>query len=158
MFKISTKPDIRTGIYDKTLVSALMRAYARCMHLGVRTGFFQTSAMMILSCSFGSWLIKRTLKLPKQYSSICDPRLPQSYLLQRKIIFCEGNSDTIDSNRIGVVAMKSLSDDPESLYRELESHFNTVFTTEILTDSVNSTNPTDVRKRLTKIRGWKNVT
>ena len=38
-----------------------------------------------------------------------------SYLLQRKIIFCEGNSDTIDSNRISVVAMKSLSDDSESL-------------------------------------------
>ena len=71
----------------------------------------------------------------------------KSYLLQRKIIFCEGNSDTIDSNRIGVVAMKSLSDDPESLCRELESHFNTVFTTEILTDSVDSANPTDVRKR-----------
>ena len=68
------KTDIRSDIYDKTLVSALMHAYARCMHLSGRT---QTSAMMILNCSLGSWLIKSTLKWPKQYSSICDPWPPQ---------------------------------------------------------------------------------
>ena len=48
--------------------------------------------------------------------------------------------------------MKSLSDDPESLclVRELESHFNTVFTTEILTDA-DSTDPTDIKKAIKKI-------
>ena len=61
----------------------------------------------------------------------------------------------MDSNRVGIVAMKSLSDDPESLClvkecRELESHFNTVFTTEILTDA-DSTNPTNIKKSIKKI-------
>ena len=45
--------------------------------------------------------------------------------------------------------MKLLSDDPESLClvkecRELESYFNTAFTTEILTDA-DSTDPTDIK-------------
>ena len=46
--------------------------------------------------------------------------------------------------------MKSLSDDPKSLClvkecRELESHFDTVFTTEILIDA-DSTDPTKIKK------------
>ena len=70
--------------------------------------------------------------------------------LRRQLIL-----DAMDSNIIGVVAMKSLSDDPESLClvkecRELESHFNTVFTTEILTDA-DSTNPTNIKKSIKKI-------
>ena len=51
--------------------------------------------------------------------------------------------------------MKSLSDDPESLClvkecRELESHFNTIFTTEILTDA-DSTDPTCIKKTIKNI-------
>ena len=85
-------------------------------------------------------LAKRALKWPKHFSNMAaavtlDPHSTKSYLLQRKLIFLRRQLivDSIDSNRI---AMKSLSDDPESLClvkecRELESHFNTAFTSEI---------------------------
>ena len=60
-------------------------------------------------------------------------------LLQRKLTFLRKQltSDSVNSNRLRIVAMKSLSDDPESVKdcRELESQFNTDFTTEILTDA-----------------------
>ena len=104
--------------------------------------------------SFIGELANRALKWPKHFSNTAavvtlDLHSAKSYLLQRKLIFLRRQLilDAMDSNRIGVVAMKSLSDDPESLClvkecRELESHFNTVFTTEILTDA-DSTNPTN---------------
>ena len=58
----------------------------------------------------------------------------------------------MDSNRVGVVAMKSLSDDSESLClvkecRELEY---TAFISEILTDA-DSTDSTDIKKSIKKI-------
>ena len=58
-------------------------------------------------------------------------------------MYAHAHSVTADSNRIGVVAMKSLSDEVESLClvkedRELKFHFNTFFfMTEILTDTTN---------------------
>jgi len=112
--------------------------------------------------SFIGELAKITLKWPKHFSNTealvtLDLHSAKSYLLQRKLTFLRRQltSDSFDSNRIGVVAMKSLSDDPESLClvkecRELESHFNTVFTTEILTDA-DSTDPTCIKKAIKKI-------
>ena len=112
--------------------------------------------------SFIGELAKRTLKWPKHFSNTAalvtlDLHSAKSYLLQRKLTFLRRQltSDSFDSNRIGVVAMKSLSDDPESLClvkecRELESHFNTIFTTEILTDA-DSTDPTCIKKTIKNI-------
>ena len=112
--------------------------------------------------SFIGELAKRALKWPKHFSNTAavvtlDLHSAKSYLLQRKLIFLRRQLmlDAMDSNRIGVVAIKSLSDDPESLClvkecRELEFHFNTVFTTEILTDA-DSTNPTNIKKSIKKI-------
>ena len=90
-------------------------------------------------------MAKKALKWPNHFSNTAalvtlNLYSAKSYLLQRKLTFLRRQltSDSVDSNRLGIVAMKSLSDDPESLClvkecRELESHFNTDFTTEILT-------------------------
>ena len=64
-------------------------------------------------------------------------------------------SDSVSTNRLGVVALKSLSDDMESLClikecRELESIFGTDFTTEILIDA-DSTNLRDIKRTILKI-------
>jgi len=83
--------------------------------------------------SFIGELAKRTLKWPKHFSNTealvtLDLHSAKSYLLQRKLIFLRRQltSDSFDSNRIGVVAMKSLSDDPESLclVKEYREPFN----------------------------------
>ena len=104
--------------------------------------------------SFVGEMAKRALKWPKHFSNTSAPvtlDLPgaKSYLLQRKLTFLRRQltSDSICSDRVGVVAMKSLSDDPESLClvkecRELESYYSTNFTSEILSDA-DSTNTTN---------------
>ena len=103
--------------------------------------------------SFIGELAKRTLKWPKYFSNTAalvtlHLHSAKSYLLQKQFTFVEATE--LRFNRIGVVAMKSLSDDPKSLClvkecRELESHFDTVFTTEILIDA-DSTDPTKIKK------------
>ena len=112
--------------------------------------------------SFIGELAKRGLKWPRHFSNTAalvtlDLHSAKSYLLQRKLTFLRRLliSDSLDSNNIGVAAMKSLSDDPESLClvkecRELESYYNTTFTTEILRDA-DSIFPTVMKKDIRKI-------
>ena len=112
--------------------------------------------------SFIGELAKRGLKWPRHFSNTAalvtlDLHIAKSYLLQRKLTFLRRLliSDSLDSNNIGVAAMKSLSDDPESLClvkecRELESYYNTTFTTEILRDA-DSIFPTVMKKDIRKI-------
>ena len=109
--------------------------------------------------SFIGELAKRGLKWPRHFSNTAalvtlDLHSAKSYLLQRKLTFLRRLliSDSLDSNNIGVAAMKSLSDDPESLClvkecRELESYYNT---TEILRDA-DSIFPTVMKKDIRKI-------
>ena len=112
--------------------------------------------------SFIGELAKRGLKWHRHFSNTAalvtlDLHSAKSYLLQRKLTFLRRLliSDSLDSNNIGVAAMKSLSDDPESLClvkecRELESYYNTTFTTEILRDA-DSIFPTVMKKDIRKI-------
>ena len=112
--------------------------------------------------SFIGEMAKRALKWPKHFSNTAalvalDHYSIKSILLLRKLTFLRKQltSDSVSTNRLGVVALKSLSDDMESLClvkecRELESIFNTDFTTEILIDA-DSTNLMDIKRTILKI-------
>lgn len=104
-----------------------------------------------------SWgpVSRKKFRGPGKVSPALPPPLGGPACSVQNVQAAHAHSVTADSNRIGVLAMKSLSDDPESLClvkerRELESHFNTVFTTEILTDA-DSTDPTHMKKTIGKI-------
>ena len=114
--------------------------------------------------SFVWEIAKRVLKWPKHFSNtaalvVLDLPGAKSYLLQRKLTFLRRQliSDLICSDRGGIVDMKYLSNDPESLClvkecKELESCYSTNFTSEILSDadSTNPTNFTKLSKNLTR--------
>ena len=71
-----------------------------------------------------------------------DLQSAKSLLLLRKLSFLRRQlvTDSMESRNIGVIAMKSLIDDYESLClveecRELEDHFGTEYTAQILSDA-----------------------
>ena len=115
--------------------------------------------------SFVGEMAKRALKWPKHFSNTAalvtvDLFGAKSYLLQRKLTFLRRQltSNSKCSDRVGVVAMNSLSDDSETLClvkecKKLESCYNTNFTSEILSDadSINKTNFFKRSKKLTNI-------
>ena len=140
--------------------SIIETALSLCCCLGARTGFFQTSAMKILNHSLGSWLRELwnglnispiqqhlwplTSIVPnptcfKGSSFSCEGNWPQTKLIPTELVYLPWNHCQMTPS---LCLVKEC--------RELESHFNTVFTTEILTDA-DSTDLTDIKKAIKNI-------
>ena len=97
--------------------------------------------------SFIGEVAKRSLKWPKHFSNnaalvAMDLQSAKSHLLLRKLSFLRRQlvTDSMESRNVGVMALKSLIDDPESLCvvkecRDLEDHFGTKYTIQIVSDA-----------------------
>ena len=94
-------------------------------------------------------IAKRALKWPKHFSNTAalvtlDMPTSRCHIFQRKLNFLRRlvTPEALESNRIGPATTKTFADDIEDLClvkecRELDSMFNSDFTTKVLTDDCN---------------------